>query len=439
MNNLTFIILLLIVISPLTTLTVFADEALDSESAKTKNDDKEAITEDAKDTQKALNSLIVIAKGAGLNTDAATRYLKILNAMIRQKTIDSDAVYNAARTINRLLDSLVAKKKLSKMDVASISALSKFVAEVKLHTHSLLRISYSDRVHSSANLSRQVSQRLPNLILDIGELIKQENADNRAFREDFLVELELFSERYLTSNRFTGGIGFTYNYVPTIITSLNQNIDLSDYQANPSGGSSVFQQSVEFDDKGYSAISLIAKIPFTTIQVAFPQMEEGKEFISSVDQLDVVDFESEVLARTQNKIDVEFDYDASVTVSLKDIFNRYADLETVDSQADWGIGIGVIGVKVTNQVKHDLRFRTDTTPYRELQNSVLIERTLENDFLATYFTAYYDFSITDEIILGISGKRYFDADKTQGKLSVNGFVIGLNLQYFPNLEGFMEF
>ena len=201
------------------------------------------------------------------------------------------------------------------------------------------------------------------------------------------------------------------------------------------GGGSTLDYHTDFENDGYLALTLEAKIPFVGISVSFPQYNETQESLREVRQQIVEGIEGDVFYQSKITSTLQIDYDVNVSLSFKELIARFYEPTLVSRQSDFGMGVGVLGLEVRDSVSHDLRFRTD--PMQSFVDSAVmdtINSSNKQSFTAFYISAYYDFLISDDITTGLAIKWYADDNKNEDRLSVDGYTLSLYVNYFPKFS-----
>ena len=280
-------------------------------------------------------------------------------------------------------------------------------------------------------MSDQIQTRLPILSERSLKITKSENA---FLKQDFLDELTLFSERYLTSKRFLAGIGLAYAYIPTVTYKGNAKIDLSSFQPTIGGGSHTLDFTNEFSDKSFQSLSLSAKIPFFTVQALFPLYEEEQTTIIPVEFVDLKDTDRDILFSSTITSKLKMDFDVNIKLSLLELIEKWRGYES-SAQMDYGFGVGIIGFQVKDSVVTDIRFRTDTSKsFSDLTTSHTLNSSNDRSHNSLYGIIYYNIELADEFVVGIDFKYYGSNDGKNDSIDVDGFSTSLNVTWYPTLN-----
>jgi hypothetical protein len=301
----------------------------------------------------------------------------------------------------------------------------------------LLRASYGDELFQNSNLSNQIQVRLPLLIADSVKLTAPGYDD---LRDDFLQELTLLSDRFLRSRRFRAGIGLSYAYLPTLRYMDVERVDFSPYQSAPSGGADAVIFNTQFTDQSLPALILSAKVPYLQLDIEVPKLKHEQSIATPVQQRPG-DGNNDLLARTTVNAKLSVEYEASAKLSFMDVWQAIQDRKCKDApvdcksnyyQYDFGLGIGMTGFRIKNDVSTDVRFRSDPTQvFNDLQPGATITSKSDSAFNTIFLTAFYTFRISDEFQLGIDA-RYYDKKKVGSReVDIEGLTAGFSAVWYP--------
>ena len=123
----------------------------------------------------------------------------------------------------------------------------------------------------------------------------------------------------------------------------------------------------------------------------------------------------------------------SIAFSLKEILFEAFNLETVGKQIDWGVTFGAIGINSKEQITHDLRLRTDLTPYKDLSNTTIISVDQERDYTIAHAGIYFDISPVDNLTFGAMARTYLDEDDKEYLITADGYTLSLFVRWFPQV------
>jgi hypothetical protein len=362
----------------------------------------------------------------GLAGDAIT----IIKYIVESTRADQASVYTFVRAVNRHLDSVEC--------LASEAAdCAAFVDRVRKINEELLAESYTDTLFQNANLSNQLKVRLPLLIEDSLKLTAQHTPERR---RDFEREFGLISRRFLDSRRFRAGFGVTLSYLPDVVYRDRFINDFSPYQTTTSvlNGGDTSQFVFEFSDRSVQSLILNADMPYVQIDALFPTLDATEIDISRAQVFDIDASTTELLARSTITSKLKAEYEISLKLSFPEIAEgirrkrQKPPAERSLDRHDWGLGLGMSGFEIANDISSDIRFRTDgTTPFNDLPSGETIERTDSTSFNTLFFDAYWTLHITDELNFGIDFRSYRRDTTSDGSVDVHGAQISLTALWHP--------
>jgi hypothetical protein len=347
----------------------------------------------------------------------ANESIAVIDELLEKTRIDQDAVYLFVRTINRNID--------------TVTEDSDFVANVRTLTSKLRTASYNDWVFQNANLSKQIQTRIPLLIEDSLKL-----SENGAvyLRQDFLDELTIFTQRYMSANRFRAGFGISYSYIPTLSYSAISRVDLSPFQTNISGGSDRLFFNNEFSNSSYPSFALNARIPYFTVEAIFPTYDEERSSTTGVVFRDIDNSSRDIKYQSKISSKLELEYDISVRLSVYDLIMKLTK-QPATGQIDFGAGAGFVGFEVTDRISTDIRFTQDPNiSFDQLTTSETLEFEDSRSFNSRYYVLYATFELTDEFFVGTNIKYHRDSSNNNGEIEVDGYSVGLTGIWYPTLS-----
>jgi hypothetical protein len=361
------------------------------------------------------------------NETLAKEALDVINVLLKNTRADQASIYAFVRTVNRNLDQLELDPTCDvdcKNDIKTARAINK----------KLMKSSYTDGLFQNANLSNQIQTRLPLLIADSVKL----NADKTpAFRDDFIDELDLLKERYLSSKRFRAGVGLSYSYLPRINYQATPRVDFSPFQTAASGGSDVVVFNTDFSNRSVPALLISAKVPILQLDVGIPDAKHTETTTTTVQQR-AGDADNDLLARTTIKSELKIEYDVSLKVSPLDVYNWWQDKHgrrPANLQFDYGAGIGLTGFQIKDDVSTDVRFRSDPGDvFNDLPAGTTITSSNASSFTTVFASLYFAFRVSDELQLGFE-TRYYQKDRTSSsEVKVDGATFSLSGIWYPTFN-----
>lgn len=253
----------------------------------------------------------------------------------------------------------------------------------------------------------------------------------------FVEELELLTNRYSSTARFSGAVGLSYSYIPKVNYRTNSNIGFSHLQTAVSGGDDLLSYTQEFNNKEIIAPTIRADTEYFTIQFQLPSFKESKTEKLNVTQRKVSGVEGDIFYNSSITSELSIQYDMNLSTSLKDRYIRISDSKykgfILGPQSDISLGLGAIGANVKNTFTHNVRVRSvgDTTSsFSSLANTEIQETTTSDSFFLPYAMLSLDFTLNDQMKTGITGKYFFESGVDDKALDVDGFTFGLEFSFY---------
>jgi len=370
----------------------------------------------------AYNSIMKAATAANLPTELVNQTADFIKLLLDKRKVDTDLLYNYVLTLN-----------------ANINQLSDsvFVEDIREITAELRASSYSDKVHYNTNLSNQLRTRMPLLVK--ASLLLNETSVSAAVidyrKKDFKEELIYFSDKYLKSSRFQAGLGFSYVYTPKITYTTSANVDLSPFSPQTEGE----QTSVDFDqnfaNKSYLNFEIAAKLPWLELGLSIPTYSETSTITSPVmDEALLGSDDQFAIYRSSIESTLEVEYGFSLRIPILGNYKRIRYTNPRNSQMDWGLLFGMTGLNIEDRVVTDVRFRSDLTPFNDLETAETIETKTSTSFQTFYYGAYYEFEFVDELYMTVDVRWHNNQKSNGSQIKVDGFTTSLRLIYSPTLD-----
>jgi len=448
------IILLLAMI--LSVNTAFADED--------ENDQKRQTAKAATDASE-LDKILKNPDAYGLtNVQPITVAKNIIDRIAEQKKIDVDRVHSFSEATITLISDFMVKvldRKISlseltnngyKSDPEKMAMLERMLVErniassndagrLSLAMNQLMQfrdelldlhsLSYTSRLHNNAKVSSDLQRDIVSLTAKLPNILAQQKNITDWEVSTALVTFKTIAKQFKSTNRFLPAIGYSFSYTPQIFLTSFSNIDISDFEPTHFSRAALFKNTVEFDNKSYSSLSVHAKIDYLSVNLSFPQLSETLANTYSVEELTDSSIEGQVLSRSSTKTEIKFDYDVSITLSIKDSVFALSGWKILPNQYDVGVGYGLMGINVKEDITHDIRTRADNTPYKDLPSLTTLNVKQDKDFLVSYASVYFDASPTDSITAGAILRRYFDESSSEYELRTDDYSVSLYVRWYP--------
>jgi len=356
--------------------------------------------------------------------------LTIIDKLLSNRSFDQDLIYEFVRVVNRNMDRLDENCKIE---------CGKLVDRIRKRNRELLDASYSDVLHQNANLSNQLRTRSANLISDSLKI----SGSNQYLQDDFLHEYELITKRFLNSSRFRIGIGVYNTYLPEISFKGGHYVDFSPYGTNDTGGGYNLHFNNEFATEYSANFVISARIPFVEISATFPSLKKENFISSPLVTQDINESEFNLLMKSNIVSTLEFNYEVSANVSIKDLVNSLRK-SVRPSQYDIGLGIGAVGIEITDHAFTDVRVETaDSSTYDDLGPDDPAERdviitTHSDSYVIPYISMYYTFKVSDEIHFSVDIKNYLQLGSRDIKVS-NDLNMSIKAVWFPTFKWLKKF
>ena len=384
----------------------------------------EGIAKDESSNQQQIGNAVVerlkSLSGSSTNKALVDESIAVVNLLLSTTRADQNSVHAFARTVNRNIEALDCR------GTNEFDECESFKRKVRDTNATLLTSSYEDQLFQNRNLSEQIKSRLPLLIEDSLKF-----AQSSTRRDDFLYELEILSNRLLTSKRFRVGLGLGYSYLPSVSYQGNTSIDYSPFQSTISGGSDRLPFMTEFSNQSYASFAVSARIPFIEIDATFPTFSDSRTTLSPAQFRDIDSTDRDVLARSTILSELEVDYEVSVKLSLPDLLER-TPFGRPNTQADFGIGAGLTGFAIQDTITTDVRFRTDdTSPFSALTTSEELTAKSKNNFNSPFAILYYAFDISDEFRSGVDVRWYLDTNSSNNTIAVEDLTVSVYVMWYP--------
>lgn len=325
---------------------------------------------------------------------------------------------------------------------------------------------YSDDLFQNANLLRQVQERLALLIKDSVGLASDNTAANR---EDFLFELKVISERFKNTRKFRLGIGLSYTYPPAFSYKRSQPVDLSAFFPFEGGGSGRLDYTVSFANESYPSFIISARMPPIQVDASIPAFETTKEFETPVSAIRAPSNGQEVLARSSVTSRLRVDYDVSARISIPGLCRKMRDdkeekkgqgnsesvttaafvkkpvaalsgkgidslrmSEISSSRIDFGVGAGVTGFRVADDVATEVRHREDATvPYADLPAGITVESHHSSSYYQPFLLLYFALDVSDEFRVSVDAREHSILNFGQDSLVAKGVTMSISATWYP--------
>lgn len=442
------------------------DTNTNSENKTTKTDKPTSEQVSALQAKSEWDNLSSIFTAAGVSTTAIKPIYDILQKIVDDKNVDANSVWIGAKAIQKVFSILDYKEKKlinerynSKRDITELSKCiihgndrvedtSCLLERVRTLTQQLIHLSYQDSLHYNKNLSSIIKIRFSELVKEAAYVIKaldENKKDPRIGYEytanNFLEEFELFSYRYANTNRFVGGIGLTYSYIPQIYYNAQTRVDLSEFMYDITGGADRLSYIGQFSNKGYLSASFRADMEWGSIIAKFPKYSQEFETSLPVRYRERLGIDGDLFYRTNIKSTLDIDYDISFYLSVWNILKSLNLGTELTPQTDIRIGVGLIGMDVKHSFSHDIRIRPVddiTKSYSELTSVSTLTDNQQNSFITRYAALSYDAFLADSLLASITFKYHFDKNdgNDENNVLINGFsvegsTIALEFHWFP--------
>lgn len=387
------------------------------------NEDIETSAESQEESDDAAEKLAEFETLFGTSIPAnLTKVPSILKLILDNKKVDADQVWK----ISRQMRDYVAAIPGADDDII------KFKNDVNELLGLMIKTSYSTELHYDANLSHNVKTRLPELLLSFAKIVKCD-INNKTARNNFLDDLNLLASSYNYAKRFYLGIGIEQAYIPTITYTDRTQIDLSEFQTDVLGGSDRLTFTNRFSEQGYTAINILARVPYVSFKLSLPDYSDTDEVVLPVNQRsEFPNINGELFYRSTVTSRIDIDYDIAVSTSLLEPFQTDDPTSSSTDRHDIGLTLGVIGAQLSTDFSHDVRIRqTGGIPFNEIDSLKTLTDSASRDITTYYVGLYGEYLISDEFAVGINAKHFLDDDENDG-LTVDGTTVSLMFNWYPS-------
>jgi hypothetical protein len=358
------------------------------------------------------------------NGDIGKSAIDVIREITKKTRADQSSIYLFVRTVNRNIDELGGNEEGRK-----------FAQDVRKLTKRLMLASYRDSLYQNGNLSDQIKNRAPLLIADS---VKLNLPSAEYLRQDFLLELEVFTNRFLDAKRFGAGVGFQYLYLPVMSYPTAAAVDLSPFQTLDNFGSSGRTTFiVDFSNVSSPAVVVTAKVPYGQVDVAFPSETVSPAITTSVTRIAMSrnSASPDLLVRTtlESKLKLEFDLGGILWIGEGyDRLKRGDGDQVVARRWDIGLGYGTTGFQIDEKFSTDVRVRSDPAKtYNELASSGVIVTSTRRSFHVPSYRTQVKLVVSDELHLDLVYRRFRRTTIDTGPININGFSIGLTATWYP--------
>lgn len=384
---------------------------------------------------KAYETISALASAGKLNVNLANASIEVINNLLEAKRVDSDAIYKFSKSVSENL--IAARVYLNEKHSSDLNYknLNDCLMSAKDKVRSLRGLSYLDEIHSNKNISYFIESRLNGLVESSALLAAQD--DKMLFKvevcDDFLEELGTVQEKYKTTFRFRAGIGLNYVYLPSIRYFNSGDIDLTPYQSISERSTTHFAYGNKFSDKSYPGLILMADIGWVGVNLTIPSYSVSNDIFLPVRVIDSPDGAGGTypyaMYKTSISSELSIDYDGYIRI---DAF-RLVDVLTNSSypQISAGVLYGAIGFSINDKITSDLRRVDGAAPFNDLASMVEFKQSLTENYMSQYWGLFARFNLTDEWMLGLDYKVYFNAPNDLDRVEVGGRSFGFNVIYIP--------
>lgn len=182
-------------------------------------------------------------------------------------------------------------------------------------------------------------------------------------------------------------------------------------------------------------------MPYTQVDFLFPAEDQKLKITTPAQRFAVSTTAAspDILARTTIDSTANVEFDAALSVSLGDIYRKVGKIREVKDtplgfgyQWDAGIGYGLTGFRVRENASTDVRVRSDPMKtFNELQTSGTTASSRTFSVHAPYWRAHFSMWISDELQVGMVGRRYRRATVDSGPVNIKGTAISVFVSWYP--------
>ena len=322
-------------------------------------------------------------------------------------------------------------------------------------TLEILTSTYSDFLFQNKNLARQMSRRLPFLLVD------SLNLDSNLRRRIFVEELEIVQARLARTKKFKLGLGATFTYLPGIEFEQQQDVDLSVIQTEEFGDGPVSlsaDSNFDFSNRTVPGLLLSAKVPYVQLDAVIPFFSKTESNLLPVQLLDLDDTSNDALVRLTTSSELDVEYDVSARILITEVYEYLTRRGTTtcedclaDSNSDkyingfvkgarWyqnfelGVGLGLVGLRFRNETDIDARFgSTPGTAFEDLAAGELGVLRDTQSFVVGYGFITAALLVSDEFQVSLDARLYKRERSSGLSLDSDRFTVALRATYFPTL------
>ncbi|MEQ5809630.1 hypothetical protein J3369_19675 [Alteromonas sp. NFXS44] len=401
-------------------------------------------TDEAIDAPLTLTSENVseFSKSLNLTNPVVGKAYEALLAIIQDKNTDADIVWEGVKSLQLLFSNLnysiditdvLPTCKLSGTDKKT--DLNCLVKKVDILSDQLREASYKDQLHFNGNLSHQTRTRFKSLLTDATlvaqKLTENEDKNYKYTANSFVEELSLFSQKYINSARFIGGIGLSYSYIPAVDYKIRESLDISHLNLlSTTPEENTFSGS--FSHKGYPSLSAIGKTPHFTISARFPFLDIENSFSAPVKRTSLND-DSNFFYQTSIESKISVNYEISIETSLSRAFSDMFNIELTPNQSDLTFGVGFTGIDWDSTTNYTIKEISSTEMVNFSQGEIIDTVTLsaQKSYIIPHYSLNFHYILADSLTCGISAKYHLKKDKPDSSIDVNGMTVGFEIRYYP--------
>jgi hypothetical protein len=403
---------------------IFADE--DKEKSKQEKD-IEKTSESVIDT---LNDKLTGLSSGDPRISLIKEAIFVVERIQKKTRINQNLVYLFTRTVNRNIDTMDEDK------------YREYKQSIYAITEKLREDTYDDSLFNNNNLTDVIQLRLPTLILDSQTVSDANDNDTSTlqYQKEFKDELNWFQKKYLSKKTFKFNIGGEYSYLPQINYAHRANVDVTPFiisepvfaSERPPRPPSRFPTG--FSNFSYPSIVLSAEMPYLAIDVSVPIVDEEKSTVNSVRKIDLGG--NSAFVRSTNTSNIVLEYDFQLRLSFRDLYvltfidDKDYSSKNFLNQIDFGMGTGILGLDLNDEVTTDLRLITSPTQtFNDLESSGAIKSSSSNNINVSYYSFFIKFEIDDTWSAGMTLKKYRSETESSGDINVDGQLLAFSLLY----------